>query len=148
MNTLEQQLETSAIAEESVRRWRSLAAVNSIFQADLARALSNLAITEHNRSRYQEALASAEESVGLLQPVATGNHDIQNDLANTLLGLSDYLGHAGRRDESLTAKRDAVRIFGALAHAEPDLYQETYQRTLAELRRTDDLREDHWTSEQ
>jgi len=46
----------------------------------------------------------------------------------------------------LAAKEEALDLYDMLARAEPGLYEETYQRHLAALRREYDLRGDHAAS--
>jgi hypothetical protein len=52
----------------------------------------------------------------------------------------------GRQREAFTYSREALELYAVLARDDSDLYETTYRRHLAELRRTYDLLGDQPTS--
>jgi Tetratricopeptide repeat len=131
--------EALAATEESVGLWRPLARDNPAYEPGLALALANLGSDLSYLGRHQEALAATEESVGLWRPLARDNPAHQPGLAWALGNLAVRLGPLGRHQEALAATEEAVELWKALARSNPGRYQETYNRTLAQLRRNLDL---------
>jgi len=70
-------------------------------------------------------------------PAADPAH--QFALAEMLQSRAGHLENLDRWQEALVARRDAVDLYGELAGTDPTLYDETYKRELASLRRRLDL---------
>jgi len=79
------------------------------------------------------------EAVSLGRPLARSNPAELSGLATGLNNLNVHLDGLGRRQEALAAAKEAVGVWRALARNDPGRYQETYNRTLAQLRRKLDL---------
>jgi tetratricopeptide (TPR) repeat protein len=113
---------------------------------DLARALNSYGNSPMDLGRHREALAAGEEALALWRDLVAANPAHQPRLANALTNYGISLRNLERHSEALTYDREALDLYASLAHNDPDLYEKTYQRHLAELRRTYDLRGDQSTS--
>jgi tetratricopeptide (TPR) repeat protein len=132
----DRQQEALAASEEAVGLWRPLAQENPAYEPDLARSLSNLGVRFGNLRRYQEGLAASEEAIGLWRPLTLENPAHHPSLAIALSDVATHLSAMGHQQEALAATTEAVRDWRALAQRNPGQYQETYNRELAQLRRT------------
>ncbi len=125
--------------EEALSMHRQLAAANPAHQPNLARVLNNLGGELRELGRYQDALTATEEAVSLYRQLAAANPARQPNLANALTNLGLDLRKLGRHQDAFTADREAVETYRKLTETDPELYEDTYRRVLARLRRDLDL---------
>ncbi len=138
--------EALAAAEEDIGLWQQLTQDNTIYLPSLATVVDNLGVFLGRLSRSLEAVAAAEEAVGMWRPIARDNHVHQPRLAKALGHLGLFLREVGRGREALVADEEAVELWRSLARSYPDQYQDTYNRKLAEFRRTLDLQQQETAS--
>ena len=82
----------------------------------------------------------------LYRNLAAENPAHQPELAMTLGNCGLSPNDLGRHSEALACDREALEVYARLADNDPDLYEETYKRDLATLRRVYDLRGDQLAS--
>ncbi len=147
LTNLGRRQEVLAAFEETLALCRDLAAANPAHQLRLADALNNYgACLAAILGQDREALATFEEALALCRDLAAADPVYQSYLAHTLDNCGISLRDQGRHSEALTYDRERLELYAILARSDPDLYEKTYQRLLAELRRTYDLRGDQSTS--
>jgi tetratricopeptide (TPR) repeat protein len=113
---------------------------------DLANALTSYGVSLTDLGRHREARTAFEEALALYRNLAAANPAHQPRLARALTNYGIILRDEGRDSEARAYDREALEVYATLAHSDPDLYEQTYQHHLAELRRTYDLRGDQSAS--
>ncbi|MEW2131906.1 tetratricopeptide repeat protein [Streptomyces sp. NPDC005435] len=136
--------EAVTAAREAVRLRDRLAAEDHRHAADLAAALTNLAIALSESDDASGAAEAARRSVALRRRLAEENSVVHEpDLALSLANLSVFLTGVAP-DEAAGAAREAVSLYQRLATAEPQTYRPDLGRAWAGLGRalntTGDLR--------
>ncbi|KZP14698.1 hypothetical protein FIBSPDRAFT_1048609 [Athelia psychrophila] len=127
-------LEESLVAmQEAVYLYRALAAERpAVFNADLARSLTNQSAYLSALGRHEEALAAAKETVDLRRALAAERPAVFNAaLAMSLSNQSVSLSALGRHEEGLAATTESLDLYRPLAAERPALFNPDLARSLS-----------------